>query len=129
MSRARELFHCCIKCSAHTVVHAPMSEKLPRHSYAKTCWKFMRPIQPVRNGSGVEMVVTANGLIENARVAHCLSERPDLIERGYGRNDARAGDAPIGRFQPDHATIARWISHRPSGVGAQSGDGEVRGNG
>ncbi len=75
-------------------------------------------------GRGIERIDTGNDAVETRRVGDAPRQRPDLVERRGERDEAVAGDAPVGRLEADHAAARRRLPDRAPRVRAESGRDE-----
>ena len=73
--------------------------------------------------------MSCNHLEDSRGIGHRSCKGAYLVERGSERDESIAGDAPVGRLEPDDSAERRGLADRTAGVGSQGGMGHACGNG
>ena len=107
-------------------------EIVARDANAHPFYRFRDFVGVSRNrrggGSGIVGVASGNGLQNGGNIFHIVGKRADTIERGSERDQAVARNAAVAAHHRGNAAERSGLADGASGIGAERGDGQPRGN-
>ena len=111
----------------------PLSEELLHqadpHRLQRALGDFEIRLRRRGKAGRIARIVAGDDFHEERRVADVLGDRADLVERRGERDQTVAGDAAVGRLEPDHAAERGRLADGAAGVRAEREMGHVGGDG